>query len=132
MLARARGKLSGFRLDNRHLVLTQKGYLDLLHRRHASPRLPHRELRALRRPQIKFGLSLRRMFRQRTRRARLLSGCSRVERISQTWGQISRRKRRVVGLYALGAQESVGPVRAVDVGAVGNGSLDEGAACDSG
>jgi hypothetical protein len=72
------------------------------------------------------------VLRQRTRWARLLSRRSRVEGIAQTRREIGRRKRRVVGLNALGAEKGVSPVRAVDVGTVGDGGLGEGTSCDGG
>jgi hypothetical protein len=55
--------------------------LDPLHDRRASPSLPSTKLRALRRLQIKLGLTLRRMLRKRACRTRLLRRRSRVERI---------------------------------------------------
>lgn len=54
----------------------------------------------------------------------------RIQRPTEARQSICALERCSISLDALGAEESVCPVRAIDVGAVGNGRLGERACCD--
>ena len=117
-------------LPSSRTFLSYERPFSFLDNRCTGPPLPSSKVRTLRRLQIKLGLSLRRVLRQRARRTRLLCRRIRVERIAQTRGQIGGCERGLIGEDAFAAEEGVGPVGAVDVGAVGDGGLREGAGCD--
>lgn len=100
-------------------------------RRH-SPALPSIKVLTLRLRQIEHDLALRSVLGHAGAWSRLLGRRGRIERVAKARRGLCGSKSRLVGENALGAEESVGPVRAVDVGSVGDGGLREGAGCNGG
>jgi hypothetical protein len=89
------------------------------------PTLPHGKLRIFCLTKIKDYLTLSCMLCDSSCRVSLLCWRGRVQHIADAWGRVCYFERSAIRLDAIRAQESVGPVSAVDVGPVRNWRLGE-------
>jgi hypothetical protein len=94
------------------------------------PALPCIEFAAFRFAEIKDCLTLRSMLRDAGGSIGPLRRRRWVEHITQTRCGIGRLERCAISLNAVGAEEGVRPMCAVDVGTIGDWNLRKGSRCD--